>query len=267
MNRKLKYFSIASLLLVWTTTSYCQAAKDPAPKDTAKEEKLPTADELSEKCAKGSGGKEAWAKLKTMVLTGTVDIPTFNATGTIEVYAKRPNKSLRVTALSNGQFVEKEGFDGQAAWRFDSQNGLKTLVGKELDQARFESVFDTDVRLKELYPDMKVTGRAKVGDHDAFAVVAHEPGGKTVTMYLDAQTGVRVAEDSEGPDESGNVVKTKLLFEDYRSGGGIHIPYRIRISAPNVSVVIQIQDVKFNDPVDDAKFAIPAANADSAQPR
>jgi hypothetical protein len=29
------------------------------------------------------------------------------------------------------------------------------------------SIFDSDVRIKEIYPDMKVIGRAKVGDRDA----------------------------------------------------------------------------------------------------
>src|SRR5215475_11551730 len=263
MNRKLRYFGIASLLLVWATATYCQTA--PPPKDAPNEEKLPTADELSEKCAKGSGGKEAWAKLKTMVLNGTIEIPTFNATGKFEVFAKRPNKLLRTTSIMDGQFVQKEGFDGQAGWASDPQKGLRALTGAQLEQAKVESIFDTDARLKEVYPDLKVTGRAKVGDRDAYTAVAHEPGGKTLTMYLDTQTGLRIEEDSEGPDETGAVVKANLLFEDYRAAGDIQIPYRIRIKAPNVSLVISVEDVKFNDPVDDAKFAMPAANSGATQ--
>lgn len=262
MNRNLKYFALAPLLLVWATTTFCQTAR-PAkdtPKDAPKEEKLPSADELSEKCAKGSGGKEAWAKLKTMVLNGTVEIPTFNATGTFEVLAKRPNKLLRTTSIMDGQFVQKEGFDGQAGWASDPQKGLRAITGAQLEQARVEAIFDTDVRLKEVYPDLKVTGRAKVGDRDAYTAVAHEPGGKTLTMYLDAQTGLRIAEDSEGPDETGTVVKASVLVEDYRAEGGVQVAHRIRINASNVSVVIKIEDVKFNEPVDDAKFAMPAAN-------
>ncbi len=97
MNRKLRYFGTASLLLVWATATYCQTT--PPPKDAPKEERLPSADELSEKCAKGSGGKEAWAKLRTMVLTGTIEIPTFNATGKVEILAKRPNKIMRITSI------------------------------------------------------------------------------------------------------------------------------------------------------------------------
>jgi hypothetical protein len=223
-------------------------------------------DELSEKCAKGFGGKAAWAKVNTIILTGTVDIPTFGVSGKVEIFGKRPNKILRTTTIMDGQFVQKEGFDGQAAWASDPQKGLRAITGNQLEQTKVEAVFDTDVRLKEVYPDLKVTGRTKVGERDAYTAVAHEPGGKTLTMYFDAQTGVRLAEDSEGPDESGTVVKANLLFEDYRAVGDIQQPRVIRIKAPNVSLTITIEDVKLNEPVDDAKFAMPANNTDSGQP-
>src|SRR5262249_54086316 len=160
---------------------------------------------------------------------------------------------LRVSSLADGQYVQKEAFDGQAGWASDPQKGLRPLTGSQLEQAKVESIFDSDARLKEVYPDLKVTGRAKVGDRDTYTAVAHEPGGKTLTMYLDAQTGLRIAEDSEGPDENGAVVKANVFFEDYRSAGNIQMPYRIRINAPNITLVIKIEDVKFNDPVDDAK--------------
>ncbi len=265
MHRRLTHFGIASLLLttiplIAIPSARCQT--DAAqPKDPAvAEAKLPTADELSDKCAKASGGKEAWAKLQTMVMTGSVDIPTFNVSGKIEVVAKRPNKILRTTSVMDGQYVRKEGFDGQAGWVSDPQQGLKAVAGDRLEQEKVEAIFDMDVRLKEVYPDLKVTGRTKVGERDAFTATAHEPGGKALTIYLDAQTGLPIAEDAEGPDENGTIVKTNLLFDDYRADGDVRIPHRIRIHAPAVSLEIKIEDVKFNAPVDDAKFAMPAAN-------
>jgi outer membrane lipoprotein-sorting protein len=264
MNRRLAHFEIACLFFLGIPPAYCQTA--PPPKDPpAAEAKLPSAEELSEKCAKGSGGKEAWAKLQTMVMTGTVDIPTFNVSGTVEVVAKRPNKILRITTVADGQFVRKEAFDGQTGWASDPQQGLKPITGARLEQSKVEAVFDADLRLKEVYPDLNVTGRTKVGDRDVYTATAHEPGEKTITMYLDTQTGLRIAEDTEGPDENGIVVKTNLLFDDYRSVGDVQIPYRIRIHAPNVSLEIKIEDVKFNVPVDDAKFAMPSSNAAAGQ--
>src|SRR5262244_4240464 len=240
MDRKIHYFAVTSLILIWAGPAHGQAAPAPKEKDApaaaVADAKLPSAQEVSDRCAKASGGKEAWAKLKTMVMTGTLDIPTYNVSGKVEIFAKRPNKILRISTVADGQFVQKEGFDGQAGWESDPQKGLRAITGPQLEQVKVESVFDTDVRLKEVYPDLKVTGRTTVGDRDAYIAVAHEPGGKTVTMYMDAQTGLRIAEDSEGPDETGTVVKANLVFEDFRTAGEIQIPYRIRIKAPNVSL-------------------------------
>src|SRR5215475_9164073 len=128
MNRKFSYFAITSLLLISVAPAYCQTASAPTKDATAADAKLPSADEISDKCAKASGGKAAWAKLNTMVMTGTIDIPTFNVSGKVEVYAKRPNKILRVSTIADGQFVQKEGFDGQNGWGSDPQKGLRPMT-------------------------------------------------------------------------------------------------------------------------------------------
>src|SRR5260370_373791 len=85
----------AALLFMYVNSGSPQA--NPAPKSAAsKDSVLPSVDELVEKCAKGSGGKEAWAKLSTLVLTGTMEIPSVGMTGKVELFAKAPNKSFHV---------------------------------------------------------------------------------------------------------------------------------------------------------------------------
>jgi hypothetical protein len=249
---------IAFFFLAYSVPCFSQSTNVPknAP---AKAEALPTADEIAAKCAKGSGGKEAWAKLSTLVMAGTAEIPAAGLTAKIEITAKAPNKIFEVFSFGDGQFVQKQAFDGRIGWKSDPQSGLKQLQGAELEQAKLESTFDTDVRMKEIYPDMKVIGRAKVGDRDAYTALVHEPGGKAVTFYFDAETGVRIAEDSEGPDASGNVEKSSEFFEDYRTVAGVRVPYQIRITSPSINLLIHVQEVKANVPVDDAVFAMPAA--------
>lgn len=261
---------LVTLLLAGSIPAFSQTAPQaspPAPTPApapAKDQALPTVDQLVEKCAKANGGKEAWAKLSTLVMTGTMDLPTFSMSGKVEVYAKAPNKILRIVDINEGQYVQKEAFDGKAGWKSDPQAGLRQLAGPELEEAQAESVFDTEVRLKEIYPDMKVTGRTKLGDRDAYTVLTHE-GRKTLTFYFDAQTGLRIGEDSEGPDDNGTVQKIKLTFDDYgpAGGGGVQIPHKIRGTSPVVTFEMHIQDAHFNVPVDDAKFAMPPAPAGS----
>ncbi len=254
-----------------TATQASPAATKPAPAPAAssaalpgKDEALPTVDQLVEKCAKANGGKEAWAKLSTLIMTGTIDVPTYNVSGKIEVYAKAPNKVLRITDVNDGQYVQKQAFDGKAGWKSDPQSGLKQLSGDDLEEAKAESAFDAEVRLREIYPDMKVTGRTKLGDRDAYTVLAHE-GRKTVTFYFDAETGRRIGEDSEGPDANGTVQKIQLAFDDYApvAGTSVQIPHKIRGTSPTITFEMQIKDAQFNVPVDDAKFAMPPAPAGS----
>ena len=265
MKRILSLLSVFSLLLL-THPARSLSQTSPPKNAAAKDAPLPSVDELAEKCAKGSGGKEAWAKLSTLVMSGTMEIPAAGLSGTVEIHSKAPNKVLRVITFANGQFVQTEAFDGQAGWKSDPQTGLKKLDGAELETAKMEAIFDTEVRLKEIYPDMKVTGRTKVGEQDAYTVLTHEPGGKVVTFYFDAQSGLRIAEDSESPGENGQVQKAKIYFEDYRSLGGVQVPYQIRGDAAGFSFTIHIQEGHFNTPVDDAMFAMPAANSPASAP-
>src|SRR5579859_5611601 len=210
---------VVTVLLAGSVPAFSQTvpqatAPTPAPGPAAspvKEEALPTVDQLVEKCSRANGGKEAWAKLSTLVMTGTMDLPTYSMSGKIEVYAKAPNKILRIVDINEGQYVQKAAFDGKAGWKSDPQAGLRQLAGPELEEAKAESAFDTEVRLKEIYPDMKVTGRTRLGDRDAYTVLAHE-GRKTVTFYFDAQTGLRIGEDSEAPMTTGRCRKSGSLL-------------------------------------------------------
>jgi hypothetical protein len=263
-TRKRLLTGIFVFLLVCAGPTFSQTAA-PSSGTAAKDAALPSAEELSARCAKGSGGKEAWAKISTLVLSGSIDIPAMGATGKVEVIAKAPNKILQSTSLADGQFVQKQGFDGRVGWKYDTQQGLKKLEGAELEEARTDANFDTDVRLKEIYPDLKVTGRTKVGAHDAYTAVAHG-GGKTLTFYLDAESGRRVAEDTEGPDESGKVEKTSLTFEEYKAVEGIQIATKIGVTTTAFSFVINIQEVKHNVPVDDSTFAMPTGTPPAAEP-
>jgi hypothetical protein len=246
------------LCLISCASAMCAQAPSAGAQRSSASRELPTIDDITEKCAKASGGREAWAKLSSQVLTATIELVGTQLSGKAQISSKAPNKSFHLLSLADGRFEEKQGFDGKVGWKYDSQNGLKLLQGAELEHARMEAVFDTDIRLKEIYPDMKVVGLSKIEDRDAYAVLTHEPGDKSVTFYFDAKTGLRIAEDSEGPEPNGKVEKTQFLFEDYRLTDGIQIPFRVRIISPSVTLNVNVQEVRHNVAIDDSLFAVPA---------
>ncbi len=64
------------------------------------------------------------------------------------------------------------------------------------------------------------------------------------------------------PTPVGNL-PTQTDYDDYRdTGSGVKIPFLIRVTnAPNQRVTTHIQKVQDNAPIDNSKFAKPAAPA------
>jgi len=186
--------------------------------------------------------------------------------GTVEILAKAPNKLLLNMSLLNGQFVRKQGYDGQNGWELDPESGLKRLAGAELQQTKLDAVFDADIRFAELYPDMKVVGKTSVGSREAYKVSTKGPDGKNKNFYFDAQTWLRIAEDAETTGDDGKNLELKSFFEDYRAVAGVQLPFRVRITSSSISFVMNFQEVKHNVPIEDSSFAVPVESAAASKP-
>lgn len=255
MNRiPIRLIGLSLLFCVPALVAQSPKTQSTPPANTAS---LPSAGELADRCARASGGAQAWASLSSLVLKGTIEMPALQIKGRVELYEKSPNRLLRVVSVAEKQYVQKHGFDGQTGWELDPRKGLRQLSAVELEQAKLEAIFDSDVRLKQLYPDMRVIGKSKIGDRDAYAVVARtRPSAKPSTFFFDAQSGLRIAEDSDVLAPNGKIEKTTVFYEDYRSVAGVQIPFRLRFTSPSINFTITFDEAHPNEPLDDSLFAM-----------
>ena len=119
--------------------------------------------------------------------------------------------------------------------------------------------FYRDIRLRELYPKMTVTGSAKVGGHDAYVVEATPAEGGADKLYFDTQSGLVLRMDSSVETPAGRLA-TEIYFEDHRDVDGVKIPFTIRQPEPAAAAfTVKITELKHNVPLDDAAFDKPAA--------
>jgi hypothetical protein len=58
---------------------------------------------------------------------------------------------------------------------------------------------------------------------------------------------------------------TQIDYADYREADGVKVPFRWTVSRPGNRFTIQVEEVKQNVPVDDAKFAVPPPPAQPEQ--
>jgi zinc protease len=226
-----------------------EAAAQPA-NETAS---LPTLDQILDKFVESSGGKAALEKVTSRQVKGTFEIPSMGASGTVEIYAKAPNRSYTVIDVPGFGTIQ-QGYDGTVAWEDNPMTGPRDLTGAELSARKRDVDFYRELHLKELYPQMVVKGKEKVGERQAYLVEGTPPEGKPEKMFFDVENGLLIRMDAERESPQGTAL-VETYLEDYRDVDGVKVPFTMRQVNPMFSMTIKFSEVKNNVEIEDSKFS------------
>ena len=245
-------------VILWWAVVISTFAQTPSPQGSDKKpgESLPTTEQVIEKYIQALGGKAAIEKVGSQVSKGTFEIPDFSATGTVEIYAKAPNKQLSISK-NPGFGTTARGFDGAAGWEESPMSGMRDLKGAELALMKRDCDLQRSLKFKEFYAKLAVTGKDQVNDHEAYLVEAVPKEGNPEKLYFDTQTGLLIRKDVEMMSRAGKVTMN-IYLENYKEVNGLKVPFTERRVSPAFSMIILLDDVKHNVPIDDAKFNKPS---------
>ncbi len=242
-------FAPLALSLAQEEPKKAEAAAQPAKESVS----LPALDQVLDKFIESSGGKAAMEKITSRYVKGTFDIPAMGASGTVEIYAKAPNKSYTVIDVPGFGTIQ-QGYDGTVAWEDNPMTGARDLTGAELAARKRDVDFYRELRLKQLYPQMAVKGKEKVGEREAYVVEATPPEGKPERMFFDVENGLLIRADAERESPQGTAL-VETYLEDYRDLDGIKTPFTMRQVNPMFSMTIKFNEVKNNVEIEDSKFS------------
>jgi len=214
---------------------------------------LPKPEELLDKYLAAVGGAAAVEKITTRVQKGKL-MAFGGQSFPAEVYSKAPDKRLSVMHLKDGDSVT--AFDGQRGWLSVPGRPAHMMSASENNSARLDADLHFPVHVKTLYPKFKVDSGEKIDGHDTYLVMEYDEGRAPLRLYFDTQTGlllrlVRYAQSPLGLNP------TQIDYADYREADGVKVPFRWTISRPGNRFSIQVEEIKQNVPVDDAKFVAP----------
>jgi len=221
----------------------------------------PTADQLLDKYLQAVGGAAAIEKIKSRVMKGSITFGDRNVP--IEIFSKDPDKRISFTHTPDGDSVT--AFNGHEGWLGVPGRPLREMHGPDIDGASMDADLHFAEHLKEMLSVAKVRGTEKVGEHDAYLVVGQREGKPPLQLYFDEQSGLLVRLVRHGETPLGRM-PTQIDYADYREAGGVKIPFRWTLARPGGRFTIQVSEVKENVPVDDEKFAKPAAQAEQKGP-
>ena len=253
MRRRAFYVAAACLLGGAGGAGWAQ--KKPAAKaPTAKKPTL-TAAQVLDRHIQSTGGKDAYEKIRSMVMTGKLEMRAQGLTGTFKTTAKAPNKILSVQTIE-GVGETTQGFDGNVAWSKDPINGLRTSSGSESKVLELGAI-DSAAKWRDLFKKVEMVGIRKVGNHETDAIRMTPDQAKPIVSYYDTKSFLLVRMDItvEGPT---GTIPTESYVSDYRTVSGVKMPYLTRQRVAGIAeILLTVSDIKVNVPVDDSAFAKP----------
>jgi len=232
---------------------------------------LPNAEQVFAHYVRALGGPAAVEKIITrvtkatllrsqLVNSGTPRAAVLNRgeTWTIETFQKAPGQYLAVITTPDG--VIYQGFNGSAGWT-KTPDGQRELGGAESARIKRQADFFKDLKLRDQYRQVSVSGTERIGNREAYVIEAQSLDNKAEKLFFDAQSGLLLRRIVFTDTVLGkNPEQTD--FEDYREVDGVRLAFTVRVSSlddNHFGTTRNFIEVKHNVPVADVKFDIPAA--------
>jgi photosynthetic reaction center cytochrome c subunit len=214
---------------------------------------LPKAEDLLDKYLTAVGGAAALDKITSRVQTGKL-LAFGGQIFPADVYSKAPGKRAALMHLQGGDSVT--AFDGQRGWLSVPGRPAHMMSASESDAAQIDADLQFAAHVKKLYPKYTVAEGEKIDGHDTYLVAGRAEGRPPLRLYVDKLTGlllrlVRYAQSPLGLNP------TQIDYADYRDADGVKVPFRWTVARPGNRFTIQVEEMKQNVQVDDAKFAAP----------
>jgi photosynthetic reaction center cytochrome c subunit len=243
--------------LVMTEDLPAKAAPAEANKSEANEKKEatgPTADQLLDKYVQALGGAAAVDKITSRTMQGTIEFG--DKSFPIDLYSKDPDKRISFTHMPEGDNIT--AFDGHEGWLGMVGHPMREMHGADIDGASMDADLHLATHLRPIFSKVGTRGSEKVGDRDTYVVIGQREEKPPLQLYFDQQSGLLVRLVRFGETPLGRL-PTQIDYSDYREADGVKVPFRWTLARANGRFTIQVNELKQNVPVDDARFAKPTA--------
>src|SRR5215831_3828652 len=198
------------------------------------------------------GGADALRKISTRVVKGTVTA-LGDQNMPVDIYAKAPDKRVSVLHMKEGESVT--AYNGKVGW-LSVPGRVHMMNAQEAFGAKIDADFAFPANLKGLYTKWETKPGEKMDGQESWLVIGEREGEPPLRLYFDQKTGllqrlVRYVDSPLGYNP------TQIDYADYRSADGVKTPYRWTVARPGNRFTIEVEELKQNVPVDDAKFVAP----------
>ncbi len=201
-----------------------------------------------------TGGVQAWKSHRTVHQKLILTLKGMAMSGPVEHFQTSTDKSLTVTTLpAVGE--TRDGSNGTVLWAQDPVNGTRVLEGAEAEQARIEATWNLEMEAPALFTKIETAPDAPAGLECLVLTLKLAP---PMRACYDRQTHLEVSLEGTRATPQGLVPFTSTV-SDWRPVGGLKIPYASQMQAGPVTIVTALNEIAFDEPLDEKMFDPPGA--------
>lgn len=223
---------------------------------------LPTADQLIDHYIRALGGAAAIEKITSREEQGTTTLR--GQAVRIEVFNQNPDKQAVIRHTPSGDSMTV--FDGHEGWSSMPRRPARDMHGADLDAAEMDADLHFPLHIKQVFAELRVEYPENIGGGEAYVVSGIRVGLPPMKFYFDEQSGLLKRLVRYAPSPLG-LVPTRIDYDDYRDVDGVQTPFRRTVAQPGESFTFQVEQLRQNLPIDDARFAKPTSAAAAPGPR
>jgi hypothetical protein len=242
---------VAVLLLV------AQQAAVPAKPVDKPAEPLPGGREVIDRYIQAIGGRAAVLSHTSLHTTGTYAVPSSGMVGTLETFAAtKPDRVLqRVAVPGVGEIVT--GYDGEHGWSVNPMMGPMLQQGKELEQAKLDADFYSELRDPAKYRSVTTVEKTTFENRPCYKVsLVHADGTEDFDFY-DVENGLRVGGIQTRESPMGRVTTT-AVEGNYKKFGNLLQATTLTVKAMGIEQKITLSTIEY-DTVPPTAFELAAA--------
>jgi len=222
----------------------------------------PSADQILDRYIAALGGAQRLASLRSFVAKGTYEgFDTNFGKVAAEIFAQAPDQRTTIVHPIAGDSTTT--YDGRNGWiaATNTQLKLAALTGGELDGARLDAEMSFPGGIKQ-YLSRWRTGfpPLSIDDHNVQIVQGTAPGGSSVKLFFDKESGLLVRLVRFTNTVVG-FIPAQIDYSDYRDVSGVKMPFKWTATWTDGKSSFELTDVQPNAQIDAAKFDKPAPPA------
>jgi hypothetical protein len=217
---------------------------------------LPTAEAILERYIEVTGGKQAYAKRKSEIVTGTLEFASLGIKGKMQRYSDDPDKYYMTVDLAGIGAIETGVADG-IAWEKNPIQGPRIKSGDEKAQALREASLNASLNWRKHFPKVEVAGLETVDGDECYKVVMTPPDGHAQTMYFSKKSGLAMKTTMVAASQMGEV-PVAVTVTDYKNFDGVWVPSKTIQKAVGQEFTMTIESVQMNPEIPADRFALPA---------